>query len=296
MKKGIILTIVAYFLWGLLPFYWKLLSAVPAYEILCHRMVWSLVFTSLILTIRHQWNWLQQVRQNPKHLISFFISAAFLSVNWFVFIWAVNSGFILDSSLGYFINPLISVLMGVIILKEKLRQGQTLAVLIAAIGVAYLTLEYGKFPWIALTLAFTFATYGLLRKTAKLNSVEGLNAESMFMALPAISFILYFGISGNGAFIQSGWSNSLLLIFSGAATAIPLILFAGGVRRIPLSMVGFIQYITPTLHFLIGYLVYHEPLTKPRLIGFIIIWIALMVYTVEGFVKNITVNRPVSRK
>jgi len=291
MRKGIFLTIAAYFIWGILPFYWKLLAAVPAYEILCHRMVWSLVFTATILTFRHRWGWLNQLRENPRILISFIFSAAVLSVNWFVFIWAVNSGFILDSSLGYFINPLISVLLGVIVLKEKLRTGQKLAVFIAAIGVAYLTFKYGKFPWIALTLALTFGTYGLLRKTARLNSVEGLNVESAFMFIPAFGFILFIGITGQSSFIYSGWTSSSLLVLSGAITAIPLILFAAGARRIPLSMVGFIHYITPTLHFFIGLLAYREPLSQSRLIGFIIIWIALIIYSVEGFLRKNTSKR-----
>jgi len=287
MRKGIFLTVAAYFLWGILPFYWKLLTNVPAYEILCHRMVWSLVFTATILAFRNRWKWIGLLRKNPRILISFIFSAAVLSVNWFVFIWAVNSGFILDSSLGYFINPLISVLLGVIVLKEKLRNGQKLAVLIAAFGVAYLTFKYGKFPWIAMTLALTFGTYGLLRKTAGLNSVEGLNVESAFMFIPAFDFILYFGITGQSAFIYSGWTASLLLVLSGTITAIPLILFAAGARRIPLSMVGFIHYITPTLHFFIGLLVYHEPLSQSRLVGFIIIWIALIIYSIEGFRRNL---------
>jgi len=288
MKKGVFLTIAAYFLWGILPFYWKLLANVPAYEILCHRMVWSLVFTSILLAFRNRWKWLGLLREKPHILISFIFSAAVLSVNWFVFIWAVNSGSILDSSLGYFINPLISVLLGVIVLKEKLRNGQKLAVLIAAIGVAYLTVKYGKFPWIALSLALTFGIYGLLRKTAGLNSVEGLNVESAFMVIPAFGFILYFGITGQSAFIYTGWIPSLLLIMSGAITAIPLILFAAGARRIPLSTVGFIHYITPTLHFFIGLIAYHEPLSPSRLMGFIIIWIALIIYSVDGFRKKLS--------
>ena len=286
MRKGILLTISAYILWGLLPFYWKLLASVPAYEILCHRMVWSLVFSSILLVFRNRWKWLGLLREKPRILISFIFSAAVLSVNWFVFIWAVNSGFILDSSLGYFINPLISVLLGVLVLKEKLRTGQKIAVFIAAVGVAYLSIKYGKFPWIALTLALTFGTYGLLRKTAGLNSVEGLNVESAFMFIPAMGFILYFGITGQSAFIYSGWTTSLLLVLSGAITAIPLILFAAGARRIPLSTVGFIHYITPTLHFFIGLIAYHEPMSPSRLVGFIIIWVALIVYSIDGFRKN----------
>ncbi len=283
MKKGIILAIAAYTLWGILPFYWKLLDHVPAYEILCHRMLWSLAFTTGLLSLRRRWQWFAHFRRNPHSLLFYLLSAAILAANWFIFIWAVNSGFILDASLGYFINPLVSILLGVIFLKEKLRTGQILAVFIAAVGVVYLTFGYGKFPWIALSLALTFGCYGLLRKTARLNSVEGLNLETTFMVIPALGFIIYLGIAGQSAFVYTGWSTSLLLVFSGAVTAVPLILFAAGARRIPLNMVGFIQYITPTLNFFIGFLVYHEPLSAARLLGFVFIWIALAIYSCEGF-------------
>lgn len=283
MKKGIFFAIAAYTLWGILPFYWKRLDHVPAYEILCHRMLWSLVFTTGLLSLRRRWQWVIHFRQHPRSLLFYLLSAAILATNWFIFIWAVNSGFILDASLGYFINPLVSVLLGVLFLKEHLRTGQILAVVIAAVGVLYLTFGYGKFPWIALSLALTFGCYGLLRKTARLNSVEGLNVETAFMFFPALGFIMYRGFIGQSAFVYAGWSTSLLLILSGAVTAIPLILFAAGARRIPLNMIGFIQYITPTLNFFIGRFFYHEPLSPARLLGFVFIWIALTIYSFEGF-------------
>ncbi|HDP67378.1 MAG TPA: EamA family transporter RarD [Candidatus Marinimicrobia bacterium] len=283
MKKGILLAITAYTLWGILPFYWKLLDHVPAYEILCHRMLWSLVFTTGLLSLRRRRQWFAHFRQNPRSLLFYLLSATILASNWFIFIWAVNSSFILDASLGYFINPLVSILLGVIFLKERLRTGQILAVVIAAAGVLYLTFGYGKFPWIALSLALTFGCYGLLRKTARLNSVEGLSVETAFMFFPALGFIMYRGLIGQSAFVYTGWSTSLLLIFSGAITAVPLILFAAGARRIPLNMIGFIQYITPTLNFFIGRFFYHEPLTFARLLGFVFIWIALTIYSFEGF-------------
>lgn len=283
MKKGILLATTAYTLWGILPFYWKMLDHVPAYEILCHRMLWSLAFTTGLLSLKRHWQWFAQFRRNPRSLLFYLFSAVILAANWFIFIWAVNSGFILDASLGYFINPLVSILLGVIFLKEKLRAGQILAVVIAALGVLYLTFGYGKFPWVAMSLALTFGCYGLLRKTARLNSVEGLNLETIFMFIPALVFIIYLGITGRSAFVSSGWSTSLLLVFSGAVTAVPLILFAAGARRIPLNMVGFIQYITPTLNFFIGFLIYHEPLSAARLLGFVFIWIALAIYSFEGF-------------
>ncbi len=286
MRKGIILTVCAYTFWGISPIFWKLLEAVPAKEILCHRIVWSLIFTIFLMTFRKHWEWIRKIRSNPGILISFFATALFLSVNWYVFIWAVNSGYIIDSSLGYFINPLLSVLLGVIFLKEHLRRWQVIAVLTALVGVIYLVIIYGNIPWIALILAVSFGMYGLLRKTAALGSLEGLSIETALMFIPALAYLFFLERSGTGAFGHVNPTQTILLLLSGAVTASPLIFFAAGARRIPLNMVGFFQYIAPTLQFLVGLIIYHEPLSPSRLAGFSIIWIALIIYSIDGFRKN----------
>lgn len=284
MNKGMLYAIGAYTLWGFFPIYWKMLQDVPASEILGHRMVWSFLFVTAVLTFQRRWDWLKPVLKNRRVLALSVLTGFMLAVNWLVFLWAVNNGFIVESSLGYFINPLVSVVMGVLFLRERLRPVQWTAVAIAAAGVIYLTIGYGSPPWIALTLAGSFALYGLLRKTGALNSIQGLTMETAAMFPFAILYLLYLAVNQQDHFMQGGTLTTLLLALGGAVTAVPLILFAAGARRIPLSMVGILQYIAPTLQFLIGVFVYHEPFTTERLIGFSIIWFALFIYTVEGMV------------
>jgi chloramphenicol-sensitive protein RarD len=284
MNKGMLYAVGAYTLWGFFPIYWKMLQDVPASEILGHRMVWSFLFVTAVLTFQRRWDWLKPVLKNRRVLALSVLTGFMLAVNWLVFLWAVNNGFIVESSLGYFINPLVSVVMGVLFLRERLRPVQWTAVAIAAAGVLYLTVGYGSPPWIALTLAGSFALYGLLRKTGALNSIQGLTMETAAMFPFAILYLLYLAVGKQGHFMQGGTLTTLLLALGGAVTAVPLILFAAGARRIPLSMVGILQYIAPTLQFLIGVFVYHEPFTTERLIGFSIIWFALFIYTVEGMV------------
>lgn len=286
MKKGIILGIIAYLLWGVFPIYWKLIKSVPAQEILCHRVAWSFVFVVIILIVTRKWHWLRQIRHNPKIVLTFFLSAGLLAINWLTYIWAVNSGYIVEASLGYFINPLIKVMLGVIFLREQLRLGQWGAIAIAVLGVLYLTVNYGVFPWIALTLAITFGLYGLLRKTAVLGSLEGLFIETFILFTPAFITLLIFDFQGSASFLHAGELVSLLLIFSGVVTALPLLLFSSAARRITLTALGLLLYIAPTLQFLIGIFIYHEPFSPSRLIGFCIIWFALLLYTIEGFVQN----------
>jgi len=285
MNKGILAAIGAYFLWGILPIYWKLIERIPAIEILGHRMVWSLIFVIILLSFRKQWNWLGEVRKNPGKYIAFLGSALILGLNWYTYIWAVNSEHIVEASLGYFINPLFSVLLGVIFLKEHLRRWQLAAVLIAFAGVLYLTVQHGQFPWIAITLALTFGFYGLLRKTASLGSLAGLSLEMMIWFVPALAFLIYLNLNGNGSFGHTGVTFDILLSLTGVATALPLLLFAYGAQRIPLYTIGILQYIAPTLQFLIGVFIYNEPFTKTKFIGFLVIWIALFVYSVEGVWK-----------
>jgi chloramphenicol-sensitive protein RarD len=282
MNKGILAGIGAYTLWGLFPIYWRLLENDPAIEILAHRMVWSLVFVAVILTLRREWDWLRQAMGNRRTMVVYTLAAILLSLNWYTYIWAVNSGYVVEASLGYFINPLVNFLLGVIFLGEKLRRGQVVAVILAVLGVVYLTVNYGSLPWISLVLAFTFAMYGLIKKTAALDSMHGFSLETIVLFLPALGYLLYRETSGIGAFVNQGWVVTLLLIMAGPVTSIPLLLFGYSARKIPLSMLGFIQYITPTMQFLLGVFVYFEPFPKARLMGFCIIWLALMLYSLEG--------------
>jgi len=282
MRKGALAGMGAYVLWGLFPIYWRLLERVPALEILAHRMIWSLVFVAVILTVQKDWRWLGLVLRNRKTVVTYTIAAILLSVNWGTYIWAVNAGYVVEASLGYFINPLVNVLLGVALLGEKLRAGQVVAVVLAGLGVVYLTVSYGSLPWISLVLAFTFGLYGLIKKTAALESMHGFSLETLVLFLPALVYLLYREAAGVGAFVHLGLVPTLLLILAGPVTSVPLLLFGYAARRVPLSMLGFLQYIAPTLQFILGVFVYIEPFPPARLVGFCIIWVALLVYSLEG--------------
>lgn len=291
MNKGIAYAAGAYICWGLLPLFWKALQHVPALEILAHRMVWSLLIVLLLLGYQGHWRWFARVFRQPHIVLTFLASALLLSLNWFIYIWAVNAGYVVDASLGYFINPLVSVLLGVLFLKERLRLWQGIAILIAACGVIYLTVSYRAVPWIALTLAGSFGLYGLLRKTASLNSLEGLSLETLLLFVPALMYLVVRETAGRGAFAHAGLPTTVLLVVSGVATAVPLLLFAAGARRISLTSLGILQYIAPTLQFSLGILVYHEALNVSRLIGFGLIWLALLLYTMESFAQSRSSSR-----
>jgi chloramphenicol-sensitive protein RarD len=282
MNKGILAGIGAYLLWGLFPIYWRWLEQDPAIEILAHRMVWSLVFMAIILTIRKEWSWLGKALRNRRTVAIYTLAAILLALNWYTYIWAVNAGYVVEASLGYFINPLVNFLLGVIFLGERLRVGQVAAVLLAGAGVVYLTVSYGSLPWISLALAFTFGMYGLIKKTAPLESMHGFSLETLVLFLPALGYLIYREANGIGAFGHQGSLITALLALAGPVTSIPLLMFGYSARKIPLSMLGFIQYITPTLQFLLGVFVYFEPFPQARLVGFCIIWLALLVYSLEG--------------
>ncbi len=282
MNKGILAGIAAFTLWGLLPIYWRWLGQDPAIEILAHRMVWSLAFMAAILTLHKEWGWLREALRHRRLVATYTLAAILLAVNWYTYIWAVNAGYVVEASLGYFINPLVNFLLGVIFLGEKLRLGQVAAVALAGIGVVYLTVSYGSLPWISLALAVTFGLYGLIKKTASLESMHSFSLETLVLFLPALGFLLYRNATGVGAFGHQGWLVTLLLVLAGPVTSIPLLLFGYSARKIPLSMMGFIQYITPTLQFLLGVFVYFEPFPIARLVGFCVIWLALLVYSFEG--------------
>lgn len=282
MRLGILYALAAYTIWGLFPMYFKAMQQVPPEQILMHRVLWSLVFLVLVLAARRQWAWLRGLIRQPRVVAGFSASALLLAVNWFVYIWAVNHGRVVDASLGYFITPLVNVLFGFVLLRERLRVVQWSAVFLAAVGVAWLTWHGGQLPWIGLTLAATFGTYGLLRKTGALGALEGLALET-FVLFPAMfGYFLWLALQGTNAFLSTDTSTQWLFAAAGPITAIPLLMFAAGARRIPLSVLGILQYVAPSLQFLLGVLLYDEPFGGARLIGFVLIWAALAVYSAES--------------
>lgn len=282
MRKGILYAAACYSAWGVFPIYFKALQAIPPLEILLHRMVWALVFLVLVLTWRRQWAWLANLRQQPKLLLGFAASALLLAANWFLYIWAINNDRIIDASLGYFMTPLVNVFLGFILLKERLKPVQWLAVSLAALGVLWLTFQTGHPPWIALVLAVSFGMYGLLRKTAALGALEGLSLETMMLFPFALAYLAYLLSTQQSAFLQIPASTQLLLLAAGPITAIPLLLFAAGARRIPLATLGLLQYISPTLQMLLGVLLYKEQFNPERFVGFLGIWAGLMVYSADA--------------
>lgn len=283
MNKGIWYALGAYMMWGLFPIYWKWLHDVPALQVIGHRIGWS--FLMLVAVIFASGQWARFRSSLSRRVIGIYLVAGvLLSVNWLIYVWGVNAGHIVETSLGYFINPLLSVLLGMIFLGERLRPAQWFPLGLATAGVIYLTLTYGALPWIALSLAFTFGVYGLVKKMAPLGSLYGLTLETGLVFLPALGYLLFVETSGQGALGHNGLLSGLLLVGAGAVTTIPLLMFASAAKRIPLTMVGVMQYIAPTLQFLLGVLVYREPFTTSQLIGFSLVWIALIVFWAEGYV------------
>ena len=293
LHRGMIAASISYLIWGVLPIYWKTLDHVPAYEILGHRMAWSLPFVVLFLLLSGQNKALLQLR-NPRTLFIAAGSAALLSVNWFIYIWAVNAGYIVETSLGYYINPLVTVGFGVFFLKERLRGGQIAALGLAAAGVVYLTLVYGTFPWIALVLAMTFAVYGLIHKRIQVGPLKSLYLETMIFFLPALALILYLGRDGSSGFLHGDVRTMVLLAGTGLITTVPLLLFGYAAQNIPMFWLGILQYTAPTLNLLIGVLVYGEEFPFSRLIGFLLVWSALAVLMAEGIVRRTRQQRNIA--
>ena len=292
-KKGLLYAFGAYFTWGLFPIYWKYLSHVSALQLLGHRILWSFALLLLILVFTGQVDSLRRKIFDLKTLRIYSIAAVLIGINWLTYVWAVNAGFIVETSLGYFINPLISVVLGMIFFKERLRPLQWVPVVLAALGVTYLTISYGRLPWIALTLAFSFGFYGLVKKLAPLSSVHGLTLETGILLFPAALYLVSSEIAGTAAFTHTGLGSDILMIGAGLVTTIPLLMFAGAARRIPLSMIGFMQYLAPTMQFLIGVFIYKEPFSTQQLIGFSIVWLGLLLFAAESFYNNR--NAPVAK-
>jgi len=267
--------VAAYTIWGLVPLYWKLLKHVPAIQVLGHRIIWSLAVLLLLVAATRR----RGLANVSLRILAFYaVAAALIAANWFLYIYAVNAGFIVETSLGYYITPLVNVLFGVVFFHERMRPAQWLAIALAAIAVVELTYAYGTLPWIAFGLAASFGTYGLVKKKAPLDPLEGLTLETGILAPLAILFLAMLHRTGDGAFLRTGVTSDALMIGGGLVTTVPLLLFAAAVRSVPLSVIGILQYIGPTLQFLLGVFVYDEPFSRMQLIGFSIVWVALAVY------------------
>jgi len=292
MNKGILYGIGAYVAWGFFPIYWKMLHHVPAIQLIGHRIIWSFLLLIVVILFTKQWTDFRKT-VNAKVLRLYTLAALLIGVNWFLYVWAVNANFIVETSLGYFINPLLSVLMGVIFFKERLRFAQWIPVLLAAIGVTYLTFVYGRLPYIALSLALSFGLYGLVKKLSPLGSLYGLTIETGILFIPAFSYLIFMQVNNTAAFLNTGITSDLLMIGAGLITTIPLLMFASAARSIPLWVVGLLQYIAPTLQFLIGVFIYKEPFSHNQLIGFGIVWAALLVFLVENYLANRTPVEPI---
>lgn len=293
MNKGVLYAIAAYGMWGFFPLYFKAVSQVPALQILSHRVIWSFVFLAILISIKRDWQKLRAA-SNKKVLLTYLIAALLLAVNWFIFIWGVNAGFVIESSLGYFINPLVNVLLGTIFLRERLKPIQWIPIGLAAVGVLYLTLSYGRPPWIALSLALTFGLYGLMKKLAPLNALYGLTLETVILFGPCLAYLLLMEQAGTGSFGHLGLGIDAILAMGGVLTALPLLFFASAAHLIPLTTMGLIQYISPTLQFLTGVVIFHEPFTEARVIGFSIIWIALILYSASNLFERWKEKRAVA--
>jgi chloramphenicol-sensitive protein RarD len=284
-RRGILMGIGAYASWGILPIYFKTLHMVAPLEMLANRIVWSLVFMLGVITWQRGWKAMSVAIRNRRAVLIYAVAAILLAINWYIYIWAVNANHILDASLGYFINPLMNVVLGVALLGERLRTGQWLSIAVAASGVAYLTWSFGQLPWVALVLASTFALYGVLKKKAPLPAQQGMALETATLFPPALIALLWMNSGGDGSLFSAGWIT-LLLLFAGPLTVIPLLMFAGAAKIVPLSTLGVLQYLAPTGQFLVGVFLYNESVTAARLFGFIIIWAALGIFWIEGYMAR----------
>ena len=283
--KGTITTIIAFFLWGIFPIYWKALHHVSSTQILAHRVIWSLVFMLFVLSVQRRWKETKYSIFISRDIPRFLITSVLLAINWLTYIWAVNTNQIVEASLGYFINPLVNVCLGMVFLRERLYRWQVLSVVLAFIGVLFLTVHYGRVPWIAFTLAFSFGTYGFLRKTATAGSMIGLLFETAILTPIALAYTIGLDIQGSGAFFSIGLQTDVLLAGAGVVTAVPLLLFAHGARRIQYSTVGFLQYIAPTGQLLVGVFFYKELFTKTHAISFGFVWVAIIIYSISSFLR-----------
>ena len=286
MNPGIVYATLAFVMWGLFPLYFHRIAAVPALEVILHRSAWSMLFVLGLLAALGRFDWLRTLRSQPRQIGSFALSALLLSGNWLLYVYAVQSGQVVEASLGYFINPIVSVLLGVLVLHERLNRVQWTAVALAAAGVLWLTALAGRLPWIALLLAVSFGLYGLMRKTSSLGALEGLALETMLMAPLVVPLLGWWTLRGSGALAHGDVALNSWLIIGGPMTALPLLLFAAGARRLPLATVGLIQYVSPTIQLALGVWVFHEPFDRAKLLGFAFIWAALALYSADGWRRS----------
>ncbi|WP_093718446.1 MULTISPECIES: EamA family transporter RarD [Streptomyces] len=280
---GLLNGFAAYGMWGLVPLFWPLLEPAGAVEILAHRMAWSLVFVAVALLVVRRWAWAGELLRQPRRLGLVAVAAGVITVNWGVYIWSVNSGHVVEASLGYFINPLVTIAMGVLILKERLRPVQWVAVGVACAAVVVLTIGYGRPPWISLVLAFSFATYGLVKKKVNLGGVESLAAETAIQFLPALGYLLWLTARGDSTFTTEGPGHAALLAATGIVTALPLVCFGAAAIRVPLSTLGLLQYLAPVFQFLLGVLYFREAMPPERWAGFALVWLALTLLTADAW-------------
>ncbi|UOE18405.1 EamA family transporter RarD [Thermobifida halotolerans] len=292
-NKGVLYGASAYFLWGFLPLYWPLITppATPT-EALFHRMIWSLVVVVGVLLVRRDWRWLDGLLRSPRQLLLLTAATLLITLNWGCFIIAVTSGHTLQSSLAYFMNPLVSVALGMLVLRERLSRAQWVAVALGVVAVAVLALDYDTPPWLAIAMALAFAGYGLLKKSVRLDGVQSLAAETAIMFLPGTAVVVYLESTGSGTFLSVSPTHSLLLVGTGVLTAVPLMLFGAAAQRLPLSMVGLLQFIAPVMHFLIAWLVFGEELSAVRWFGFVVVWAALAVFVVDMLGRTRRASRP----
>jgi chloramphenicol-sensitive protein RarD len=281
-RRGVLYGVAAYLLWGLFPLYFPLLEPAISLEILSHRIVWSLVAVSLLLAAGAGFRQFRALLRDRRRALLIVAAAFLVAINWFVFIYAVTSDHVIEAALGYFINPLVSAAFGVIFFRERLRTWQAVAFGLAMVAVLVLAIDYGRLPWIALVLAFSFGTYGLVKKAAGVGAAEGLALETLVLLAPAIGYLALLEAQGDGTFGHESAGHTLLLLSSGPVTALPLLLFSAAVTRIPLTVIGMLQYLGPTLQFLIGLLVIGEAMPASRWVGFVLVWIALVILSAEG--------------
>ena len=277
MNRGYLYALTSYILWGFFPIFWKQLHALPAGEVILHRIIWSWVFLLLIGLFRRRWAWLRQLYRQPRRSLMLAIAAVLLGLNWLTYVWGVNHGFVVQASLGYFISPLLNVLLGVLLLGDNLRRLQWWAVGLAGTGVLYLIIGVGEMPWVALGLASSFSLYGFYKKKMHLDAVSGLTAEMTILILPAL-ILAGLLMSRGQAHFATNTTTMLLLMSGGVVTAVPLLLYAAALQTVPLSVVGVMQYLAPLLQFFVGIIIYREPFSRGRLIGFTIIWVAVALF------------------
>jgi chloramphenicol-sensitive protein RarD len=282
-RKGVLQGLLAYIAWGLFPIFWKQMLVVESFQVIAHRVVWSFIMLIGVMILLTKTNRVQFPGLTGANLKIYSMAGILIGINWFLYVWAVNSGHIVESSLGYFINPLFNVLLGVVFFKERMRFWQWVPLGMAFAGVLYLSFALGSFPWIAITLAISFSFYGLLKKLAPLHPVQGLAVETSVLFLPALGFLIFRESEGLGSFTHLGFQIDGLLVATGIVTTFPLLLFASAARKIPLSIIGVLQYVSPTLQFLCGILIYKEEFSSGQFIGYGLVWLALLIFGFEGF-------------